>query len=382
MKNFFLLNKNLFFLISFVTMLGSIWVYVDFKNVIKKHEEEIQRIEVNRAYKTAKTILLQLDAYTSSDILKIKYDPILSSDIGILLSHYRNDEFKYVYVVYIDKKGAYRHLADGSEVNERAFLNQKFAPSKTLLWDKLLKEKKAVYDIQDSAEGLWLTYLTPILKNSEIEAILVLDVSTQEFNNFSKLITPLNNSLNVFFTVIFAVFIAIILQGIIFYSEFKKSMIDPLTKLYNRKYMEEISLKTNLEKTSIMMVDVDHFKSINDDYGHDVGDLVLTSIARKLVGATRLEDKVIRYGGEEFLILIKSAKSKNDVICIAQRIKDNISKESIRIDEKLSISATASIGLNLCENSSKSFYQEVKNADKMLYTAKRNGRNRIEIYKD
>ncbi|WP_024954210.1 diguanylate cyclase [Sulfurospirillum arcachonense] len=382
MKKILFVNKNLFFVISIITLLGSFWLYFNFKDVLGKHKDEIQRIEINRAHKTSEKILLNIQPHIIDKVLSLKDNLKITTKISKLLTYYRNDEFKYVYIIYIDENGAYRYLADGSELDERAYLAQKFTPSKTLLWQRVLKEKKEVYDLQDNAEGLWLTYLTPILKDGKVEGILALDVSTQEFNNFSKLITPLNKALNIFFLLIFAIFVVILLQGILFYNELKKSMIDSLTKLYNRHYLEQVSSKIKLDKMAIIMLDVDHFKSVNDRYGHAIGDLVLIATARKLIAATRLEDKVIRYGGEEFLILIKSAKVKQDVIKVAQRIKNAIGKEKIRVNDELSINITVSIGLNLCENSTKFFYDEVKHADEMLYKAKRNGRNRIEIYKN
>lgn len=368
-------------MISFVTLFGSIWLYFDFKEAIASHQKEIHRIEVSRAAKVSKSILSQIIYNTIDDITKIKTDTMLVNHINTLLSYYTNEEFKYVYIVYIDDKNAYRYLADGSQMHERAKINQKFTPSHVSLWNKVLNEKKDVYDIQTSAEGLWLTYLSPIVKNGIIEAILVLDISTQEYKNFSKLLIPLNNFLNIFLVVLVIIFFLTTLQGTLFYKQLKQSLIDPLTKLYNRHYLDDYSVRLNNEDLAIVMIDIDFFKSVNDSYGHDVGDIVISAIARKLIAATRLEDKVIRYGGEEFLILIKSAKTKEDVIKISERIRESIDNEQIRINTQLSVHVTVSLGVNLCEQPFTSLNEEIKYADKMLYSAKHNGRNRVEVYK-
>ena len=131
---------------------------------------------------------------------------------------------------------------------------------------------------------------------------------------------------------------------------------------------------------AIFMLDIDFFKLVNDEYGHDVGDIVLASVAKQLLSETRLNDKVIRYGGEEFLIIIKSVKNRNSILDIAERIRSNIEKDIIRIDDSLNISITVSIGVNLSVRSFSNINKAIKQADKMLYKAKLNGRNRIEVY--
>lgn len=379
MTKLLFLNKNLFFLISFVIFTGSLFFFFDFKDVIRKQQEKIHNIEVNRASKTVKTILPQIKPYLEDKISYSEEDDVKSKNISKLLSYYRNDEFKYIYLIYIDKKGAYRYLADGSQKNEKANLHQKFTPSLDNLWDRLKKEKCDVYDIQNNAEGLWLTYLSPIVKDGKIEAILVLDISTTEYKEFSKLIEPLDNFLNSFLFVLIIIIVIVTLQGILFYNQYKNSMIDSLTKLYNRHYLDTIYFNHIKKEVAIFMIDIDFFKLVNDTYGHDVGDIALASIAKKLLIATRLEDKVIRYGGEEFLVIVKCDKN---VLSIAQRIRETVAKDSIRVNDKENIVLTVSIGVNLDVGSSISMQDAIDKADKALYLAKKYGRNRVEIYKN
>ncbi len=380
MRKFLFLSKNLFFLISFAVLFGSIYFYIDFKQVIQKHEQEIHDIEIKRAYKTAKSILPQIQTFTDKSISSLVDYSAITFEISRILSYYRNDEFKYIYLVYIDKYGSYRYLADGSEIQEKAAQNQKFTPSKPNLWRKLIKEKKDVYDIQDNAEGLWLTYLAPVVTNGAINVILVLDISTIEYQEFSKLLIPLESFLNSFLFVLVLIFIFILLQGVLFYTQYKNSMLDSLTKLYNRHFLDTITFKNLSDKTAIFMIDIDHFKSVNDAYGHDVGDIVIASIAKKLLTATRLDDRVIRYGGEEFLVIIKVAKNKSDIINIAQRIRKSVDEETIRLDENIELNVTVSIGVNLHVKSCKSMREAIEKADDMLYKAKNEGRNRVEVY--
>ncbi len=247
------------------------------------------------------------------------------------------------------------------------------------LWDRLKKQKNDVYDIQNSAEELWLTYLSPIVKDGKIEAILVLDISTTEYQEFSKLIEPLDDFLNSFLFVLVIIIVIVTLQVILFYSQYKNSMIDSLTKLYNRHYLNTIHFNKIKTEVAIFLIDIDFFKLVNDTYGHDVGDIALASVAKKLLVATRLEDKVIRYGGEEFLVIVKSDKN---VLNVARRIRELVAKDSIRVNGKENITLTVSVGVNLDVSSSTSMQDAIDKADKALYLAKKAGRNRVEIYKN
>lgn len=381
MRKFLFFNKYLFFVISFIIFTGSLYLFFDFKDVIQKHEDEIHNIEVNRANKTAKAIFHQIQLYTQESVSSIRNNPVIEPNLSNILSHYRNDEFKYIYLIYLDEKGAYRYLADGSESEEKAGLNQKFMPSMSSLWTRVLTKKEDVYDIQTGAEGLWLTYLSPLLKDGKIEAILVLDISTKEYQEFSKLLAPLSKFLNLFLFVLIIIFLVVLLQGLLFYGQYKNSLFDSLTKLYNRYYLESISKTINVKELTVLMLDIDFFKKINDNYGHTVGDIVIASVAQKLTVATRLEDKVIRYGGEEFLILIQSSTNEEYILDIAERIRSSIEKDSIRINDTLSVNVTISIGINFSSKSLKTVNECIKKADKMMYKAKNSGRNRVEAYK-
>jgi len=123
------------------------------------------------------------------------------------------------------------------------------------------------------------------------------------------------------------------------------------------------------------MVDFDHFKKINDNYGHSVGDNVLYEGAQIMQSKLRKDDKIFRYGGEEFLILIKK-ESVSVTEHIANRIRLSI-ENYIFLKDDIKINLTISIGLNIKPNESKNINEAIKIADMMLYRAKANGRNCI-----
>lgn len=156
------------------------------------------------------------------------------------------------------------------------------------------------------------------------------------------------------------------------------SNTDPLTGLYNRRYYKNV-IKNVLNKSiniSLMIIDIDHFKKINDSFGHNFGDIVLKQFASILTKKTRGQDICIRWGGEEFLILLPEAHLQK-ASEIAERVRKSI--EDVVIfdnNSNKSVDITCSIGVTQCykDDNMENF---INRADSNLYTAKNNGRNMV-----
>ena len=149
--------------------------------------------------------------------------------------------------------------------------------------------------------------------------------------------------------------------------------LDALTGVFNRKYLTELRSLLEGKGLAVLMVDVDLFKKVNDMYGHDVGDLVLKAIANVCRSSVRNDDKVIRYGGEEFLIIIPTS---DDTLAfkIAERIRRKVEMKEIKVPNGEIIRKTVSIGGTIMR-SNEELEDAIKRADKALYEAKRMGRN-------
>jgi len=159
--------------------------------------------------------------------------------------------------------------------------------------------------------------------------------------------------------------------------------IDALTELYNRHYMHEISEKL-LEmskrydhKLSLAIFDIDFFKKINDTYGHLAGDIVLKFFASNLRHRVRESDIVIRYGGEEFIVIFPQTDIRKAFI-VVEYIRKHIEEIKVEIDSKKMISITISAGIAEY-NKNETLEQLIGRADKALYLAKESGRNRVEM---
>jgi len=159
---------------------------------------------------------------------------------------------------------------------------------------------------------------------------------------------------------------------------------DPLTGAYNRVSMEtEMNqihelVKRDVHSACIVMIDIDHFKPLNDQYGHPVGDAVLAKFSEILQACLRPYDKLFRYGGEEFLVSLINT-DENIAMAIAERFKQAVSRYPLYREDDIEVSITASFGIALFD-AEQSFETALKNADKALYKAKNSGRNRVVLW--
>ncbi len=158
--------------------------------------------------------------------------------------------------------------------------------------------------------------------------------------------------------------------------------LDALTGIYNRRFgynraQEEFSRAVRGGSSlSLIMLDIDHFKAINDTYGHAVGDRILVQITKTVTGAIREGDLMIRCGGEEFLCVLPGA-NRQDAAYVAERIRVMV-KDSVLHDGDQEIRATISLGTVSYPNENVSDIQQlIKLADEAMYTAKKTGRNRV-----
>jgi len=164
----------------------------------------------------------------------------------------------------------------------------------------------------------------------------------------------------------------------------KNAQTDPLTGLYNRKYLEtyiDKYLYNGVYKNvpcGVMMVDIDFFKLINDNYGHDIGDKAIKIIANTLIDVVDQDDVVIRFGGEEFVVIIVDC-TEEELIAKAEEIRIAFSQQQIETPDT-TFTKTVSIGVSRFPNKAKDFWKYVKQSDIALYEAKQTGRNKVVKY--
>ena len=159
---------------------------------------------------------------------------------------------------------------------------------------------------------------------------------------------------------------------------------DGLTKAYNHRFFKDYlehqisQYQRNKLSLTLIMIDIDFFKKINDTYGHQAGDQVLRELSAILHKNIRTSDLVARYGGEEFAIVLNATDLQGAII-FAEKMRKMIADKLFILDEKTSIHITVSMGIGMLMPGMQSSDKLIELADKMLYHSKHNGRNRVSV---
>ena len=165
--------------------------------------------------------------------------------------------------------------------------------------------------------------------------------------------------------------------------------MDGLTGLLNKRAMLEVAeqkiaaAKRFRRQLSVLIADIDHFKRVNDTYGHDVGDVIIKGLGEILRRAKRSTDAVARFGGEEFVIICEETDARGAML-LAERVREELGRTTFHPHEKvaqsgnasLAVSVTCSVGVATFPESGAIWEELFKAADEALYVSKRSGRNR------
>jgi len=376
-----MVKKRELFIFFLLFLLGLFFVY-SYNEIVRAKEAIFERIEKHEIAqisdvleKMQKQIVEHAREHKAQDLALFFQEKEHALVYEEKLSMMLTSDVKYSYILHRDGTQKFRFLLDASKTDKANF-NQKFdvnAPEYNLVY----ASKKPQIIKQQNVENLYITYLHPIIKEGEVVALFNIDFTTDIKSIILESIKPLE-TLFTLLTLFIVIFMGMTLVQIFHYFITKKKIFtDPLTKTFNRNYLEEISSVLNLEHYSLAILDLDRFKIINDTYGHKAGDYVLSHVSQVFKNSIRDNDILVRYGGEEFLLLINNRGNTKKEIC--ERIRNNIAQEKFVYDGH-EISVTVSIGLHVNPYLEKNMHEAIKKADEMLYEAKKSGRNKIVIY--
>jgi diguanylate cyclase (GGDEF)-like protein len=165
------------------------------------------------------------------------------------------------------------------------------------------------------------------------------------------------------------------------------SLTDPLTKLYNRRFLEEYFDRQVAEANRrqkpfvVIFLDIDQFKLVNDTYGHETGDKVLATIARTIRKSLRQVDLMVRYGGEEFIIVLPDTDIEGG-ITVAEKIRQTTAATRIELETGETIFLTVSLGVTSYPPDSNLNVEEIiQRADEAMYQAKLMGKNQVVVWR-
>jgi len=160
---------------------------------------------------------------------------------------------------------------------------------------------------------------------------------------------------------------------------------DPLTGLFNRECFESLfegmleSSRSKNEIMSVLFIDLDGFKAVNDTYGHEKGDIVLKTVAERLPKIVRANDICFRFGGDEFVVLLRDVKDRLHPCLVARRLIYSVS-QNITLDESASAKVGASVGIASFPFDGTDMEELLKNADEAMYRAKKLGKNNYQLF--
>ncbi len=289
---------------------------------------------------------------------------------------------QYIYLLYQDGS-TLRYLADASMGDERAHIGQRFE-GYDQEWLQSIKNGKSHNIYSSKFASIGVTHIHPIIVNEEVQAILVFDLMMKRVEAIDDMSAELQQIMKITIIVLILIAAIVIFSAIRFYFVRSKLHTDQLTQVHNRNFLEEMQKSYQLKNFHLISIDIDHFKKVNDTFGHEAGDIVLHHVAQTISSQLRKgRDFVIRMGGEEFLVLIfPSSLASQETLNVANRIHEAIQKLTIILPTEEEINVTVSMGINLQTKHTASFEEAIKQSDIALYNAKHNGRNRIELYEE
>jgi diguanylate cyclase (GGDEF)-like protein len=380
-----MVKKRELFLFVLLILLGVFFVYIYL--YIKQTQDDIfHRIENNKIKNVSsvlknieKDIINNHSIKNEDDLILLLSNSATRKIYEDKISLFLTPSVKYIYILYKDNEDKFRFLLDASK-EDKANFYQKF--------DVFNKEYSLLYEDskpqvikQHDMQNLYLTYLYPLKSSGKVIGILSVDITTNIQKTIFELIKPLETFFIVLIIFVFLLILMTIMQIFHYFITRKKIFTDPLTQAFNRNYFQEIAPTLNLNNYSVAMLDLDRFKLINDIYGHKAGDLILSQSSMIIQSSIRDNDILIRYGGEEFLLLIHNRNMTDSTSEICERIRVNI-ESHIFTYETYKIDMQISIGVHKTPAAEKNLNEAIKKADKMLYIAKKEGRNRVVYYND
>jgi len=374
-------KRSFVYLLEFLFLTSIIYgVMYSFIPIVQKRVEyEIIKYSTENVIDAIKNAINSVTNKDEDVLIELLSNVEVRKELQEKLKIFHTKRITYILILYPDPiRDKFRYIMDVWGGNAR--VKDPFSPiniEEIEVLQKVTKTGKPSYLKHTDTDIIGITYYYPYVQKGLTKLIIAIDFSFETLKEIENIATAVK----------YIVLILIVFQGsvitILFFSIFRnlllrqKAFTDTLTKVYNRNYLDSIKDIINLKNYTIVMTDIDHFKKINDTYGHDKGDIVLSHFAKTLVDNLRKNDIVIRFGGEEFLILLDTPKKNREAIFnILERIRKKIQNER-PIDN---ITYTASFGVFIDTDKVSSLDDAIKKADIALYRAKKLGRNRVVIY--
>ncbi|GIT99466.1 EAL domain-containing protein [Sulfurovum sp. TSL1] len=364
-------DKFIFFLMALLIIFAVFLQITTVQSTEKLKKEEIDKAE-QYASKIAKLILRQTDS---------NIEPILTNNpkfrdyLNESLQAFLTKQYQYIFVLKKDVKGNYRFLLDGSEEEPEEYKTIFFPKSE--LYDKVYTtQNMQIIEQHEGVEQIWLSLVYPIVSENETQALLVLDLSKSYGEHLNKFNSPL-------MTVVWMMQIFLLLSMFLlvflayrYYKIRKELIIDDLTSVYKKQYLQEFFEKNRLDDYNVMLLDIDEFKRVNQKFGYQFGDIILTEFTKTLLSTLSPGAILVRTGGAEFLVV--SPKSEATVEKQAQKTFDKLKEKKYLIGNDIQYLTVSMSAMSIPEKST-SVQNIERLLDEKLLEVKSNGKNALAI---
>ncbi|MBT8349113.1 MAG: bifunctional diguanylate cyclase/phosphodiesterase [Sulfurovum sp.] len=360
----------MFLLISFALFLQVTTV----KSTEKLKNEEIKKAE---QYVSKIAQLIQIRTKNNIEFVLTKY-PLLREYLNESLQAFLTTQYQYIFVLHKDAKGKYRFLLDGSKEEPEEYKAIFFPKSK--LFDRVYEtQKMQIIEQHEGVEQVWLSLVYPIVIKNKTEALLVLDLSEsygEHLNNFNSPLMMVVWMMQVFLLI--SLFLLIFL-AYRYYKIRKKLIIDDLTSVYKKQYLQEFFNKHRIDNYNVMLLDIDEFKEINQKFGYESGDMVLKEFTQTLSLNLSSNTLIVRTAGAEFLIV--SPKEEGIVEEQAQKIFDMLKDKKYLIGNEVQYLTVSMSAMSVPDETT--LLETVERLlDEKLLEVKSSGKNDLAILSD
>jgi diguanylate cyclase (GGDEF)-like protein len=343
-------------------------------NIELQYKLRYDMYEKGAMYTFVRTLSHYIDA---SDIARASLSEIIritNASAGIFATKNEHNNFDVVFTQNIDKDIVGKDLFLDTEPTHDGILENQLSVTSQVTTAQIKFLYPALYNLYVPDKTLKYTVIISLRGKMEEVGLIVLFMENTINERISIILDTLINQVSIS-----------LYNSILFDKLGKLAITDGLTNLHNHRHFQEY-LEAEIKEASrynkpltLLMIDIDHFKILNDTYGHPQGDRVLKKLSEIIMQTIRDVDFAARYGGEEFCIVLPNtdAKGANKT---AERLRKNIEALTIKTDTGKNIKFTISIGISSLPEDARGKDELILHADKSLYLSKENGRNKTTIY--
>jgi diguanylate cyclase (GGDEF)-like protein len=367
-------QRLLYSLLTLLTLLFFA-LYWHFTLVVKTAEATLSVREIGKVERFAQALAMRVThQWEENRAILFDDSSIERKKLEEEIALFSSDVYPFIYVLYRDHKGHFRFLLDGErQIENRSHLGDRLQVD-TVLWERVYKEKRVIFQEQVEVKDIWITLLVPIMIDEQVEAVLAVDLSMVGYEQIFQDISVIETFL-LWATLLGALSIAFTYFITYQLNKNRQTLyLDSLTTAFNRLYFKEIKSKIHLEKYQLGALDIDYFTKYNDIYGQHIGDRLLKEIVLLIKSYITSEDMVIRLGGTGFIVMVQTQDMN-----YFEKLRQFFEGHQFIIDEEL-IEATVSIGINDQPMLAKDLDDAVVIAEQALYKAKNDGRNCVVLY--